>query len=578
MCTDSKRQSLLSAVLQVGLARKRRWFFAFFAAQATVFFEVGFISCIYFLIDGGRRTEFITRIDAIPWLNLNLSGLSESASVSMFAVSGVMLLVLSFGIRYINEINMIRLMYDLYVQDSQMLIHRYLLTSPLVARQIGKEKITSSILLDCGAIGLVTKLSIHAFSACCGILVYVAGAVFLSWQILLVAALVYAVPLWLSRKLYARMQEIGSLKVKTQERVIGYFNDILDGFNRSKVDGLEPFLRERSGKVLRKSQTWRIRKKKTKAVLHLVMEGLPFMGLLIVFYAGIVVFSVKLVVLMTLFIIFNRIKASIGIISNSCIRIREYIPNVYRHLEILEALGAKVRWDALERTYAQGTISKVEMKGVLFKYAEEPVLKGLNFEGRTGDRILIEGPSGQGKSTFLEVLCGLLPPLTGSVLYDGKPLDGDLFYGLRPLIAYVAPTVYLFRDTLKNNLIMGCQGNGAELEDAIRLAGLEEVVKEMPDGLDSLIGTNGDRLSIGQRQRLILARLYLKKPNLILLDEATSNLDPELENEIVENLLSFIDPEAILIMVAHKAPPNIKFNKRFIMENGRLKHYEACGG
>ncbi len=212
------------------------------------------------------------------------------------------------------------------------------------------------------------------------------------------------------------------------------------------------------------------------------------------------------------------------------------------------------------------------MRNVSFKYDNEVVLNDMNFTANAGDKILIKGPSGHGKSTFLEVLCGILPPTEGTVYYDSEPLGEDLFYTIRPHVAYVSPTVYLFQDTLKANLLIGCPEKENELDNVLKLSGLDKVVSELPDGLDSHIGIDGNTLSLGQRQRVILARLYLRNPVLVILDEATANLDKKLEKELINNLLTYISPEAIIIMVAHKEPEGFEFNKSFIMENGKLEN------
>ena len=85
-----------------------------------------------------------------------------------------------------------------------------------------------------------------------------------------------------------------------------------------------------------------------------------------------------------------------------------------------------------------------------------------------------------------------------------------------------------------------------------------------------MISEDGDNLSLGQRQRVILARLFFRKPKLILLDEATANLDIELENELMKNIISYIEPDSILIMVAHKVPESIEFNKKYVIEDGSI--------
>lgn len=304
---------------------------------------------------------------------------------------------------------------------------------------------------------------------------------------------------------------------------------------------------------------------------RIYMDGMSLFGVFVIIYFAASVLAVPLATLMILFVVFNRLKSYMTILSQSLLSLRESLPQVYRYIELLEELDSHVTDAKTIAGDEKASLSKVELKNVSFRYEDSPALADVSLTAEAGDRVLVQGPSGHGKSTLLQVMLGILPPSSGGVYYDGEPMSDRLFYRIRNLIAYASPDVYVFDGSLRDNLLMGARRNGDDrLDEAVRLSGLDRVVKELPEGLDTNIGENGNALSLGQRQRLILARIYLKKPKLVLLDEATANLDPELEEEVIRNLLSFIDDDAILIMVAHKAPGGVGFSKRFWMENGRL--------
>ncbi len=565
----SNKHKTLPEIKQVLKTRKLRWLFSITVTQLLPFLEVAFLFSIYLILEPEKLKSFIGKIASI---GLDLSYLSGSGLISAVFIVGLFLLALRIGLHYLNEINLIKIRYFFYVTDSQRLINVYLDTSTKLARRTGKEKIIDSIVQDCGVLADCTNLSLIISGAIFSMLLYFGGALSLSWKMVVVAGIIYAIPLWAIRRLFSRMQDIGQLKVDTQEGVLKYFSDILSGFERTKIDGLEPALKSRSKEILAGSQDWRIKKRKTQTLLKVTLEGLSLLGLLVVFYAGIVFAKLELSALMILFIIFNRIKAYVNLFSTSYMKLRERIPGIYRYGELLNTLGAVQRISS-ETIPLQGDfkLSELEMKKVSFKYDDQVVLNNVNFTANAGDRILIKGPSGHGKSTFLEVLCGILPPTGGGVYYNGKPLGEDLFYTMRPHIAYISPTVYLFQDTLKANLLIGCPEKESELDNVLKLSGLDKVASELPGGLDTPIGIDGNALSLGQRQRVILARLYLRNPSLVILDEATANIDKKLEKELMHNLLTYINPETIIIMVAHKEPKGFEFNKSFIMENGTLK-------
>ena len=183
---------------------------------------------------------------------------------------------------------------------------------------------------------------------------------------------------------------------------------------------------------------------------------------------------------------------------------------------------------------------ELRLDGVTFRYPTraEPALRGVSFAVRPGESLGIVGPTGSGKSTLLDVILGMLEPDAGSVTVDGAPL-AERREAWQRSIGYVPQDVYLVDDTLRANVALGWYGDEIDDErviEAIRLAGLEDVVAALPDGLETVVGERGVRLSGGQRQRVGLARALYTRPSVLVLDEATSNLDHGTERHIVETL------------------------------------------
>jgi ABC-type bacteriocin/lantibiotic exporter with double-glycine peptidase domain len=217
-------------------------------------------------------------------------------------------------------------------------------------------------------------------------------------------------------------------------------------------------------------------------------------------------------------------------------------------------------------------ISELEFSHVKFGYSPDvPVLKDVSFHFRAGDQVWLKGESGQGKSTLFSILTGLLRPTGGDIRMNGSPLHPSDQLRLRDQVTLVSPTVYLFNTTLRDNLLVGVPAERhRKLDEALSRSGLAEVVAQMPEGLETQIRRDGENVSLGQRQRIILARMFLRDASVILLDEATANLDRDLEEKVLEQVRQIVGTQAILIVISHKRPPVLQFTQCLELRDGEV--------
>ncbi|MCE2510422.1 MAG: ABC transporter ATP-binding protein [Alphaproteobacteria bacterium] len=177
----------------------------------------------------------------------------------------------------------------------------------------------------------------------------------------------------------------------------------------------------------------------------------------------------------------------------------------------------------------------IEVKNVSFRHDTTVVFDSFSVTIPAGSFTLLAGPSGTGKTTFLDLLIGLQTPDEGDILLDGAPLESVDRNAWRHMIAYVPQEPVLLHDSIRNNLTLYQEGVADEdLWEALALVKLATHIRSLPKALDASVGERGLALSGGQRQRLMIARALLRKPKLLILDEATSGLDPATEKQILE--------------------------------------------
>ncbi len=213
----------------------------------------------------------------------------------------------------------------------------------------------------------------------------------------------------------------------------------------------------------------------------------------------------------------------------------------------------------------------IQLENINFSYGEDNFsIKNFNLKLQSGETTALVGLSGAGKSTVVDIIMGFIEPDDGKVLVDKIQLNPKYVTSWRNKIGYVAQETFLFNDTIRNNLLVA-EGEADEkmLIESLKLASADEFVLKLPDGLDALVGDRGVLLSGGERQRLALARALLRKPSLLILDEATSNLDSENETRIL-NAIEKLHGGMTILMIAHRLSTIRKADYIYFIEDGKV--------
>jgi len=227
-----------------------------------------------------------------------------------------------------------------------------------------------------------------------------------------------------------------------------------------------------------------------------------------------------------------------------------------------------------ENPYPIINIETLEFQEVRFKHlsAKKDALLNISFKAKRGDTIAFVGPSGSGKSTLVKLLVGLYRPKEGKILYNGHNYDEIDFDQLRERIGFVTQDTQLFSGTIRENLLfVNPLATDEQCIDVMRKAACHTLLDRAENGLDTVIGEGGVKVSGGEKQRLSIARALLRNPNLLVFDEATSSLDSLTEEEISETIRQVsVDTTHMTIVIAHRLSTIMHANTIFVLEKGKI--------
>ena len=367
------------------------------------------------------------------------------------------------------------------------------------------------------------------------VLVYCLLAFFVSWKATLIALTAGFIILAASRRFIKKSRRAGNRQTELRKSLLRLLADTFQS-----IKPLRAMARENTYDHLLKKKTTRLNRALQKQVLNREFRAAFQKILKMLFLAG------AIYVLLTYWqMTLSSVMVLIYLVAKLLKRLNNVQAN-YQGMVVDESaywsLQATLQTVKSEREESGGDHrpalnQAIQLKNVTFAYDDHPVLQNISLNFPMGRIITIVGPSGSGKTTLVDLVIGLLRPQQGEVLIDDVPLAKVKMKSWRRMIGYIPQETILLHDTVLNNITLGDPDlSEADAQEALRAAGAWGFVNSMPQAMQSIVGERGGKLSGGQRQRISIARALVHKPKLLILDEATSGLDPESEAAVCDTL------------------------------------------
>ncbi len=438
---------------------------------------------------------------------------------------------------------------------------------------LGGGAVSSKFVTDLNTVDQFTGETVSKFLVAALMIIGVAGVlIWLHWQLALFILFVNPLVIYITMAIGKKVKTLKKKENKAFEKFQQSLTETLDGIQQIRASNRESYYLDRVKKNAEELKahssafSW-----KSDAANRLSFS---------VFLIGFDIFrAVSMAMVLLTDLTIGEMIAVFGYLWFMMAPVQEILSIQYSFYGAKAALGRinellylprEPHYPHLENPFSGKHAVSVQIDNIKFAYGDGPyVLDGVNLSIQAGEKVALVGASGGGKSTLVQVLLGLYPPLFGEIKFDGVPVSRIGMEVVREHVACVLQHPALFNDTVRMNLTLGREVPDAALWRVLEVAQIKDVVQDMPRGLNSLIGVDGIRLSGGQRQRIAIARMALTNPQVVILDEATSALDAETEAKLHYALADYLKGRTMII-VAHRLSAVKQADTVYVFEDGKV--------
>lgn len=374
----------------------------------------------------------------------------------------------------------------------------------------------------------------------------------------------------LLRKFIRKSYIFGEKSVKIRSDILNFISERFSAWKTIKIYNASEIEITKFDDLASQLMSIRLNLAKITEKMALIFVPIAIGSLFLLLYILVEFLEVKVGILMMFGLIMLRLIPIAQSYQKKIAQLARFDASLKKVLDILSNSAINIEHVNIGKNYKPFS-KHIVFKNVSFKHlnSSQPSIKNVSFKIPSGKFTGIIGASGSGKTTILDMICGFKIPTSGQVLFDELSIKKLKLNSLRKEIAYLGQEPFLFDDTIKANLLYSNPCATDEmLEIALSQANLWNFVKKLPDQLNTHIGSQGSKLSVGQKQRLAVARTLLSNASIILLDEPTSALDNSSESQITKTINLLNSQQKTIIVVAHRLNTIAKADLIIHMENG----------
>jgi ATP-binding cassette subfamily C protein len=461
--------------------------------------------------------------------------------------------------------------YTQFMQDR--IYHAFARAEWLCSTQMGGANLIRVITSDLVRAGYATRQLLELIASVFLTLIYI-GVILSVSSVLPLFVIASIAVIFLSLRPYNRQaHNLGEVYQRATSKLYFATNEHVNGIKVAKSYGLESEHAKRFSAITNQVTAKGIRFLQVDAATQMYHRIGAAFALSALFYVGAKLVALPASSLIFVVFVFARLSPKVSLIQHYTQFINNWLPSYRAAILMLNQFEVSGESPPPPLVRPLPLRSAIHLSGVSFSYNSDEggeALNNIDLVIPARHTFAVVGPSGSGKTTLADLIMGLVAPTDGTIFIDGKPLAGEMFYHWRSSIGYVPQETFLFNDTIRGNLLLvRPSATEGELWETLRHAAADTFVKAFPDGLDTVVGDRGLRLSGGERQRIALARALLRRPSVLILDEATSSLDSENERRILD-AIEGLHGELTMVIIAHRLSTIQRADIIVVLEKGQI--------